>query len=113
MCKKKINLSDAVIERIVDSITKAVPTERIYIFGSYARGEETPESDVDIYVVTNKDSFLRIDYEAMTDVDMSLSWFTKSVDIICLSKKEFDSRSKRAFSLEAKVLKEGVLIYEV
>ncbi|MDO5342183.1 MAG: nucleotidyltransferase domain-containing protein [Bacteroidia bacterium] len=30
---------------------KTQPIEKAWIFGSYARGEETPESDVDILVV--------------------------------------------------------------
>ena len=34
------------------------PVEKAWIFGSYARGEETPESDVDILVRYTKDTCL-------------------------------------------------------
>ena len=30
---------------------KSQPVERAWIFGSYARGEETPDSDIDLLVV--------------------------------------------------------------
>ena len=32
------------------------PVRKAWLFGSYARGEETPESDVDILVQFNKDA---------------------------------------------------------
>lgn len=34
------------------------PVEKAWIFGSYARGEETPESDIDILVRYTKDTCL-------------------------------------------------------
>ena len=34
------------------------PVEKAWIFGSYARGEDTPESDVDILVRYTKDTCL-------------------------------------------------------
>ena len=40
------------LDDIVGSIVSTVPTDAIYVFGSYARGEQTPDSDVDLYVVT-------------------------------------------------------------
>ncbi len=38
------------LKRIADIVTRTVPTHSIYIFGSYARGEERSASDLDIYV---------------------------------------------------------------
>ncbi|MBQ6211072.1 MAG: nucleotidyltransferase domain-containing protein [Prevotella sp.] len=35
---------------------KTQPVQRAWLFGSYARGEETPESDVDILVEYDKDA---------------------------------------------------------
>ena len=107
-----INLPEDLIKRIVESITGAVPTDSIYIFGSYARGEETPDSDVDIYVLTDKDGNDRMDYEAMADVGMALLWMRRPKDVFCLSKNEFARRSRRRTGLERMVVREGVKIYE-
>jgi predicted nucleotidyltransferase len=40
------------ISNIKESILKFVPARYIYLFGSYAYGNPTEESDIDIYVVT-------------------------------------------------------------
>ena len=42
-------MSDAMIQTICDYFATQ-PVLRAWVFGSYARGEETPESDVDILV---------------------------------------------------------------
>lgn len=38
------------IKNIVAPIAKAHDVDRIYLFGSYARGEATPDSDIDLRV---------------------------------------------------------------
>ena len=48
--QKKTIMSTEMIETIRDYF-KTQPVLKAWIFGSYARGEETPESDVDILVV--------------------------------------------------------------
>jgi predicted nucleotidyltransferase len=40
------------ISNIKESILKFVPAKYIYLFGSYAYGNPTEKSDIDIYVVT-------------------------------------------------------------
>jgi len=40
------------IDSIKDSILKIVPAKYIYLFGSYAYGNPTEKSDIDIYLVT-------------------------------------------------------------
>ena len=48
--QKKTIMSTEMIETIREYF-KTQPVLKAWIFGSYARGEETPESDVDILVV--------------------------------------------------------------
>ena len=49
------------ISKIVTPIAVEMGIERIYLFGSYARGEATPESDVDLVVDSDSiDSYLDI-----------------------------------------------------
>lgn len=109
---KHINLPKDLLDDMVKSITSAVPTDTIYIFGSFARGEEKTDSDLDIYVVTNKSNYDKLDYSAMADVGMALLWMNRPKDIFCLSKNEFSRRSKRSTGLERRVTQEGVKIYE-
>lgn len=108
---RNINLPKNILNQMINSIIAVVPTDSIYIFGSYARGEETQCSDIDIYVLTTKNGNDKIDYEAMADVGMALLWMKKPKDIFCLSKDEFMRRSSRRMGLERIVAREGVKIY--
>ena len=47
---------EAKIESIMNSILKFVPARCIYLFGSYAYGNPTEDSDIDIFVVTPDDT---------------------------------------------------------
>ena len=46
----------AEIYKIKDKILNTVKVSKIYLFGSYARGTQTPQSDYDFYVVVPNDS---------------------------------------------------------
>ena len=48
-------MSEAIINTIRDYFATQ-PVQKAWLFGSYARGEETPESDVDILVEFAKDA---------------------------------------------------------
>ena len=48
-------MNETMIDTIRDYFTTQ-PVLKAWLFGSYARGEETPESDVDILVQFNKDA---------------------------------------------------------
>ena len=45
----------AMTERIADYF-RTQPVNRAWLFGSFARGEETPDSDIDILVEYDKDA---------------------------------------------------------
>jgi predicted nucleotidyltransferase len=47
-----MNIFTDKINSIKESILKFVPAKCIYLFGSYAYGNPTEKSDIDIYVVT-------------------------------------------------------------
>lgn len=44
-------LDQQTLDRIVEQIVKVLNPEKIILFGSYARGEAGPDSDVDIAVI--------------------------------------------------------------
>jgi HEPN domain-containing protein/predicted nucleotidyltransferase len=47
-----VPIDEALVERMRDRLIEACDPQYLYLFGSVARGEETPESDVDLLVVT-------------------------------------------------------------
>jgi len=59
----------------------AYPVEKAWIFGSYARGEETRKSDIDIMVRFDKDAHITLfDYAGiMNDLE---DLFHKKIDLV-------------------------------
>ena len=108
----RIDLPQSTINGIVDSIRRAVPdVEEIYVFGSYARREDGPDSDIDLYVVTPSAGCWRGEAEAGVDAMLELRWLRKSKDVIVSTPERFRERAGYSHTLEANVAREGILIY--
>jgi len=100
------------IRQIAEKIREALDPERIYLFGSYARNQETETSDYDFYVVVDEREvsetpLLLCDkaYFAIFDIQ------AKPCDVIVNYKEHFEKR-KLYPTLEKTVAKEGVVLYE-
>ena len=98
------------INEIVETINSIVDTKVIYIFGSYARGEETKDSDIDIYIVAKNINGRVI--EKLTEIRTALiNIIDKPIDILLSTESTFEERKKYKSSIERVVEKEGVVIY--
>lgn len=108
MKKYPIALSDEYVDRIVASIVSVVPAEQIYVFGSYARGEEREGSDVDLYVVVGEacDRF-----RSMDDIAYALLWMDRPKDVVVRSGAQFEVLKNSRSTVEYGVRHEGVLVY--
>lgn len=105
----RINLPASFLERVVNSIIGAVPTESIYVFGSYARGEENSNSDVDIYIVTSDETARPL--VCAGKARQALLWMPLKRDVLAAPRSLFDRRSKDFWKVEARVMEDGVKIY--
>lgn len=56
---------DAHIQGIIRGYLATKPIEKAWVFGSFSRGEETPDSDIDILVTLLPDSHMGLDFFAM------------------------------------------------
>lgn len=96
----------AAIERIVSKLKP----EKIILFGSYAYGNPTPDSDVDLLVIM-KTKAKEIDrYVAVSNLLYPREF---PVDILVKTPKEIEevSRKKRNFFMQ-EILSKGKVIYE-
>ena len=103
-------VSKEVIDDIKNRLVKAYNPIAIYLFGSYAWGKPTEESDLDLLIVVAKSeekSFRRplVGYKALRGLELI------SKDIIVQTKDEFERRSNEITTLEYKIKKDGELIY--
>lgn len=97
------------IEEIKMKFIEKLSPKRIYLFGSYAEGTQSEDSDFDFYIVMDNESVnIR---ELTTEAYKSIRSVKKRpVDIIVGTDKRFEERKKFP-SIEYEVEQKGVLIY--
>jgi predicted nucleotidyltransferase len=71
MAEDAMNLSDELKNRISEALRPSNP-ERVILFGSYAWGHPTADSDIDLYVVT-RDDFVPSTWRQKRDIVRSIS----------------------------------------
>jgi len=97
------------LEIIKDSVLKTVPATAIYLFGSYAYGTPTDNSDLDIYVVVPEKEMCRRDIRSNIILDIHKN-DSMPVDLIFGDETNFNNRT-RFPTLERKIYRDGVKIY--
>jgi predicted nucleotidyltransferase len=100
---------DPVLRAIVARLVAALRPERIYLFGSRARGDATADSDYDLLVVVPASDLPphRRDLLAFR----ALYGVGAPKDVVVYTREEFEARSRAPTSLPATVLREGRLLY--
>ncbi|MCL2108285.1 MAG: nucleotidyltransferase domain-containing protein [Oscillospiraceae bacterium] len=99
------------ILKIKDAIVGSVPIEKLYLFGSYARGTQNDDSDYDFYMVISNTGMRPL--EAMEKAVSSVCGLRrKPMDVLAGTVETFERRSKGISTIEREVANEGVLLYE-
>lgn len=102
-------ISDPKLAEVVKRLLEAYAPERIYLFGSSARGEAGPDSDYDILMIVPDDATperkrSRLAYERL--------WGTGiAVDVLVWTKSRFERRLHLPASLPATIIREGKLLH--
>ncbi|MFA5344151.1 MAG: nucleotidyltransferase domain-containing protein [Kiritimatiellia bacterium] len=98
-----------VIEESVRRLRKSMTAERIYLFGSRARGEANNDSDYDFVVVIHDSPLPR--YKRAQQAYRALWGLRVAKDVVVYTHKEFDDGLAVISSLPATVAREGKLLY--
>ena len=96
------------LRRIVRRIVHSLRPEKIVLFGSYAYGRPTPDSDVDLLVVMETSAPPAERYLAVSRLLRPRPF---PVDIIVKTPEEIRHALERGDSFISKVLTEGVILY--
>jgi uncharacterized protein len=99
---------DPILDELVRLLVDAFRPERIYLFGSRARGEVGADSDYDLMVVL---AVPEIDRGHRTRVWNILWDVGKAADVILIPRERFEQRARVVCSLPSTVLREGLLLY--
>jgi len=102
-------LGDPALAEVVRRLVEAYQPERIYLFGSLARGEADPDSDYDLMVIVPDDApperrRSRLAYQVLRGTGAA-------ADVLVWSRSAFQRRLHVVASLPATVAREGILLY--
>jgi predicted nucleotidyltransferase len=100
---------DPLLAEITRLLIAAYRPERIYLFGSHARGDGGPDSDYDLLVVVPDAApperrGSRLAYEVLWEAG-------RAGDVLVLTRSDFEGRAHLQASLPGTVLREGRLLY--
>ena len=99
------------LNTIVQTIVNTGIVSKIILFGSMARGDETPDSDIDLCVLTPvKD---RRPLDISIDLRMAVRKLQQSpLDLLTYNQERFDYHAAQPRSFENIISAEGVTLYE-
>ena len=99
------------IQEITRLLVEFYRPVRIYLFGSEARGDAGPDSDLDFCVVVPDD--ISADRLRTPSVYSFVSGTGYAKDIVRLRKTDFEARAAHVIaSLPATVIREGKILYD-
>ena len=100
------------IRKMTEYFVLQVDPLKVILFGSFANGTYTDESDYDFYLVIDDGRYVR---EAIDKAYNSVMYVKKRpVDIIVGTSSRFErkSRSKHSLMIEGEVQRNGILLYD-
>jgi predicted nucleotidyltransferase len=98
-----------VLAEIVRRLAEAYRPERIYLFGSAARGDPGPDSDYDLMIIVREDAPLQLRSEDLAY--RALRGTGTAADVLVWSRDDFDRQLHLKASLPSTVIREGKLLY--
>ena len=96
------------IDRMVQRIVRKFHPEQIILFGSHARGEAGPDSDIDLLVVMSVAKSVR---ETRLEISLALPDFPIPVDVIVTTPENFAWRKDIVGTIEWPATREGKVLY--
>jgi uncharacterized protein len=104
-----VHHQDATLAEVVRRLVEAYAPERIYLFGSAARGDSGPDSDYDLMVIVPDDSSeerrrSRLAYQTLHGTGIA-------ADVLVCTRRYFEERLHLRASLPATILREGKLVH--
>lgn len=96
------------IKRVAKNMAIAADAERVILFGSYARGEATEQSDVDLMIIAKSDLPR---FKRSRELYKLLRPHPFAMDIVVYTPQEIERGKKSNVSFVSTVLKEGETLY--
>ena len=100
-------LSPETLDQIIQRVVAVARPEKIILFGSAARGEMGPDSDVDLLVVKSQAHRL----ELTGQIYRNLHGVGEAVDVVVVTPEDIERYGESPALVIAPALKEGKVVY--
>lgn len=101
-------VSPAILDEIIRRVVEVAQPDRIILFGSAARGEMGPDSDIDLLVVK---SGVAHRGRLAEEIYMNLFGIRVPVDVVVVTPDDIESQRHKVGSIIGPALKEGQEVY--
>ena len=101
-------ISDKAIREAVELLSRAANPVKIILFGSYARGDVSEESDLDFLIIEREVKARRRETVRLRDV---LSPLRIPVDVIVISEKTYEEWKDTPGTVIYEAAREGRVVY--
>jgi len=105
----KITAAETTIALMVQRIVRRFQPEQVILFGSHARGEAGPDSDMDLLVVMDFEGTAR---EKRLEIRLALHHILIPTDIIVTKPADFAWRKEAIGTIEWPAAREGKVLYD-
>lgn len=100
----------AVPADLLESVVAYFRPRRVILFGSAARGEAGPDSDLDLLVILDDDA--PPEQRTLRAGDRARRSFRRAADVIPVRESTFEVKSRIAGTLSHAARTEGIVVYE-
>lgn len=100
------------LEEFSGKLSQKFSTLSIVLFGSLARGEITPESDVDLLILCNKSDLKKVEQEAFNvsyDLTLKNGLF---VQVLVMESNGFEKMLKSKYPLAYEIIYDGKILHD-
>lgn len=102
-------LTKTEIDRLIERIVARIQPQKVIIFGSYAKGTATINSDLDIFVIKKTELPMANRADDLTPI---LSNSLVPVDVHVYTPEEVEEYGREQFSFVNSVLKSGKTVFD-
>jgi predicted nucleotidyltransferase len=97
------------LSQVVDRLVGAANPLKVILFGSRARVEARPSSDIDLLVVVSSSTGVDAQWDAMLQV---VGTFRPAIDLVVTTPEEMAWRSQVPFFVQYYAVRDGYTLYE-